>query len=133
MNTHSKSHPVYRYILDCIDYDFIHEYGFKKQPKTDAEKLQAIFTIFNREYKRNVEKLGERKAYQEWLMGLSVASIDYENYKILELAKLWGGIPQDASEAKEDKIINNWFNFITLKTFTLAKRLKVNTNTMEEI
>ena len=126
MNTNNKNHPVYRYILNCIDRDFLNDYGIK-QPETDREKLQTIFDIFKSEYGRNVKKYGIYKAYKEWLMGLSVAGIDFENYKIIELAKEWGSIPQNATEKQEHKIINNWFNFITIKTFTLARRLNVKT------
>jgi len=122
----NNSKLVFEYIINCIDRDFVNDYGYQKQPETDKEKLEIILQIFKREYNFNIKRLGIYQAYMEWLQGLSCAGIDFENYKILQLAKEWGNLKNNASERHEDKILNNWWNFITVKTFILAKRLKIN-------
>jgi len=124
MNTNSKNHPVYKYILD---YVYSAEYDLEKQPETDQEKLQFVLNAFRSEYSHMIKRVGEFKAFSEWLSGLPMAlNIDFENYKILQLAKEWHSIPENATEKQEDKIIENWFNFITMKFFILCRRNKVN-------
>ena len=64
-----------------------------------------------------------------WLMGLpSCFNIDFENYRILEIAKEWGSLAQNAAPHDEDKIISNWFNFISAKTIQLIKKNGVSIN-----
>ena len=63
------------------------------------------------------------KTIINWIMGLPTClNIDFENYKILELAKLWGSIPENATEKQEDKILANWWNFIAVKFFQLVRK-----------
>jgi hypothetical protein len=131
MNTNSKNHPVYQYILDCVNENAKEEYNLKKQPATDQEKLQFVLSTFRKEYKHEINRRGEYKAFSEWLSGLpSAIFIDFENYKILQLAEKWGSIPDGLTEKRkdkyEDKLILSWFNFITVKFFVLCKRNKVN-------
>jgi hypothetical protein len=122
-STNNKNHPVYNYIISAIYPD---ECELEKQPETDKEKLQFVLNTFKSEYNHMIKRVGEYKAFQEWLSGLpSVFNIDFENYKILKLAKKWKSIPKNATEKQEDKIIENWFNFITMKFFALCRRNKV--------
>jgi hypothetical protein len=66
------------------------------------------------------------KTFENWLMGLpSCFVVDFENYVILELAYKWGSLQPEDKEAKKEKIIANWFNFITAKTFQLFKKYKI--------
>jgi hypothetical protein len=74
-----------------------------------------------------IARYGEQEAFSEWIMGLpSSFNIDFENYKILELARKWGSIKPELTgktlERREDLILSNWFNFITVKTFQLFKK-----------
>jgi hypothetical protein len=60
------------------------------------------------------------------LKGLpSSFSVDFENYKILELAKKWGALKENAKAKDEDKITDNWFNFVANKFSALCKFNKV--------
>lgn len=69
---------------------------------------------------------GEYRSFTEWLQGLpSCFNIDFENYKILKLAVLWGSIHEKHTERQADKILENWFNFIMVKTFQLFKKYKI--------
>jgi hypothetical protein len=47
------------------------------------------------------------------------------NYKIIELAKEWGALEENAKEKEEDRICENWFNFIANKFNALCKFHKV--------
>lgn len=123
MKNMTLDRTVKAYILEAIDNQGCNN---SKELKTDAEKLQFLFDAFKSEYGWSIERKGMQSAFSDWIMGLpSSFNIDFENYKILELAKLWGSIPRDASEAQEDKILANWFNFITVKTFQLFRKHKI--------
>lgn len=115
---------VFPYILDAIDSE-----GYGKTLVTDAAKLQFIADTFKSEYAypENIKYYGSySNCFRNWLMGLpSCFNIDFENYRIIEIAKQWGSLNADANDKQEDKIIDNWFNFITCKTFQLMKKHKV--------
>ena len=125
MKTTDKRHPVYAYILNAVMENAKEEYNLEKQPETDQEKIQFVLDTFRKEYGWNIARHGFNVSFGQWLIGLpSAINIDFENYKILELARKWGSLPENATERQEDKIINNWFNFITVKFLQLAKRVK---------
>ena len=70
-----------------------------------------------------IARKGLYGAFTEWLQGVpSAIRIDIYNSEILELAEKWGSIPHNATSRQEDKIIDNWFNFITTKTFQLFRK-----------
>lgn len=116
---------VFAYILNCIDGE-----GYGKQLTTDTEKFQFLADTFKSEY-AHPEILRRNggsylRTFIEWMRGLpSCFNVDFENYHILEIARQWGTLAPDASESKEDKILDNWWNFIANKTFQLMKRHKV--------
>jgi hypothetical protein len=59
-------------------------------------------------------------------MGLpSVVSIDFENYKIIELCKGWGVISDKATEKQTDVLLSGWFVFIAHYLLKLAKKHKI--------
>jgi len=114
---------VKAYILEAIDNE---GYDDAKELKTDKEKLQFLMNTFKSEYGWSIERYGMNKAFAEWIAGLpSSFNIDFENYKILELARAWGSLKAFATEAQEDKILLNWFNFVTVKTFQLFRKHKI--------
>ena len=95
------------YILNAIDTDY---------NGSDKDAVTGLKESFYAEYGWMVERAGEQKALAEWLQGLpSAINIDFYNHEILKLAVLWGSIPENATEKQEDKIIDNWFNFIANK------------------
>lgn len=129
--TKELNDKVKPYIIDCIDCE---GYNFPKDRKVDdcminttEGKLEFLMDTFKSEYGWCIERLGIYKAFQEWLMGLpSCFNIEFRNYDILQLAKEWNSIPQDATERQEGKILENWWNFITVKTFQLFSKYKIN-------
>lgn len=119
---------VKQYIMDAICTD---GYDYPVAAPSEKMLLQFLYDTFRSEYGWNIARVGEHKAFTEWMQGLpSSFNIDFENYKILELAYKWGSISPDlkgrAKERREDLILANWFNFITVKTFQLFKKYKIN-------
>lgn len=120
---------VWAYILGCIDSE---AYGVTTT--TDKEKLQFLADTFKTEcvYPENLKRYGPlQNVMREWLMGLpSCFNVDFESSRILELAREWGSIPADMKnpyklERLEDKILENWFNYIAGKTFQLFRKHSV--------
>lgn len=127
--TNSFNHPVFAYILNCIDSQYAEELGMKI-PETEQEQLQYVVDVFKAEQSYSIKREGIYKSFENWLMGLpAVINIDFENYKILEFGYIWEGIDKDLKGAKKEKreelIINNWFNWITVKFFRLCNHYKV--------
>lgn len=119
---------VKQYILDAICPDGYEDANGKQvELKDSKEALGFVYKTFKSEYGFNIARYGEQGAFREWIMGLpSSFNIDFENYKILQIAVKWGSIPADYTERQADKILENWFNFITVKTFQLFRKYKVN-------
>ncbi len=112
---------IQAYIIDCIDsssYDVV--------TTTPQEKLKFLYDTFKAEYGFNIDRVGEYKAFENWTQGLpTVFNIEFENYKILELAKEMGGLEENATEKQEDKVLENYWNYITVNTFQLFKKYKI--------
>jgi hypothetical protein len=112
---------VNMYILNAIDSD-----SYDIKTTTAKEKLQFLADTFKSEYGFNIKRIGYQRAMAEWISGLpSSFNIDFENWKIIELAKEWGSLPKNPTERQEDKIIDNFFNFIAAKTIMLMRRNKI--------
>lgn len=114
---------VQEYILDSITWD---GYGIK-EPTTDKEKLQFAFDTFKSEYQWNIDRIGFVKALTEYLQGLpGTFSIAFYNDEILDLAKEWGGLKESASEREEQRILNNYWNFMAVNIIKLWNKHKIN-------
>ena len=118
MKTNNKLHPVFNYILGCIEHE-----------GTNEEKLKEVLNAFNSEFnfeqnKRRYPNLQNR--FAEWLQGAqSSFEVEYWNEGIIKLAKEWQSIPQDATEKQEQKILDNYYNFMACKFFQLCTQHKV--------
>jgi hypothetical protein len=118
MNNSKLDKQVKQYILDCIDGS-----GYDADPQTDTEKVKFLHDTFYAEYGYNVDRVGENQALIEWFMGLpSACHIEFRHYAILELAVAWGSLPEDTTEKQQDKILNNWFNLVAVKTGQLFRK-----------
>ena len=95
-----------KYILDCVQLDCE-----DKELKTEQEKINYIFDRFNSEYDWKIERVGKFKAMSDWLSGLALP-IEYYNYKIVKLAKNMGSLDTGSNYKAEQKIINNYFDFM---------------------
>lgn len=122
MNTNSAQFKknVFNYILSSIDGE-----GYGIELNTDREKVNFVLATFRSEYSYQIKYYrNEYRAFSEWLAGLpSCINIEFRNHCIIELAKEWGSIPADAHQGQEDKILNNWFRFISANFFRMANKL----------
>ena len=111
---------VNAYLLAAVDGE---SYG--KELTTEKEKVNFVMETFKSEYLHRNNRQGKMcTLFGEWPQGLpSSFNIDFENYRILEIAKEWGSIAKTDSEAKKDKILGNWFNYIANKFFQLHSKL----------
>lgn len=125
MNTNAKKH-AFKYILDSIDGD-----GYGVQLTTDKQKIDFVYATFKSEYAHQIKYYGgnEVRAFVDYLAGLpSCINIEFRNYYILEMAKQWGSIPENATEKQEDKILSNWFAYIATNFFQLKNKLAIKEN-----
>ncbi len=110
---------VKSYIIDCIDSS---DRSLEKEPVTAFEKVQFLKKCFESEYGYEAKRVGQVKAMINWLQGLpSCINIEFANYKILQLAKSWGSLPEKATENEEDRILNNYWNLMANKILQLFK------------
>lgn len=117
------THKIEAYILDAIDAS---GYGRDLKGKTPAEKLQFVRDTFKAEYGWAVSRYGKQGAIREWLAGLpSAINIEWRNCEILELGKVWGELPADASTAREDAYLNRWFGSMAFRLIQTARKYGV--------
>jgi len=107
------------YILDCIDS----EDDLINKELSREEKIKYLFDRFNSEYGWNIQRVGKQKALEEWLSGLAI-NIPYTHFDIIELAKNMGSVNQNLSTAQEDRIIENYFNFMAYMVLLLEDEIK---------
>lgn len=116
------------YILSCIDTE-----AYEKTFQTDKEKLNFVYNCFLSEFWYDNNRLrykgNEIIGFSEYLKGLpSVITIDFENYRILELAKDFNsykdttGMTAKQIEKYEDRILENWFLLVAKNFFRLLAK-----------
>jgi hypothetical protein len=70
-----------------------------------------------------IERVGPFKALAEWLSGLPGAvSIPFSYIDILQLAKDSGSLPQDATEKQEDRVCENYWNYMAMRITELFRK-----------
>lgn len=126
MKTNNFNHPVFSYIINAINNPDDDNFDLK----TDKEKLTFLIDIFKSEqwydYNQKYYKGNIFKCFESWLMGLpSYFNIDFESWQIDKIAIVWNSYKETDSEKRKEKIINNWFAFITQKTFQLLRKYKI--------
>lgn len=122
MNIHIDK-KAKEYILSCIDSE-----AYDVKTETIEEKLAFLYNTFSKEKDYEIARIGENKAFQNWIMGLpTVFNIVFYNSDIIDLAKKWGSLKKNATEKQEQKILDNYWNFITCKVFQLFKKYRIGT------
>lgn len=105
--------------IDTSDYDV--------NINTIEDKIRFVEKTFLSEYGYSVTKLGKQKAIQEWLMGLpSILTLPFYNVDILNLAKQWGALKNNATERAEDKILSNYWKLMASQLLQLFNKRKLN-------
>jgi len=94
------------YILGTIDEDIDGKPLYK-----DKDKINYIFSRLYAEYGWCIEQKGKLTALTEWLSGLAL-NIDYTYYNIIQLAIEMGSIDENPSDKLQEKVCNNYFNFM---------------------
>jgi len=107
------------YILDCIDS----EDDLINKELTKEEKIKYLFNRFYSEYGFMVERVGKQNAIAEWLSGLAI-NIPYSYCDIIELAKNLGSADHNLSSVQEDRICENYWNFMAYMILLLEKEIK---------
>lgn len=83
------------------------------------DKVNAAYNIFKQEYGWNIERMGEKRAFAEWLSGLpSVLTVPFYYYEMLQNAKNYGEEIKD-----EDKFCDDYFMNLSEAFFTLKENL----------
>jgi hypothetical protein len=111
---------INEYILNAIDGE-----GYERTPETEQQKLLFLATTFKSEFcfKNNFIRKTLPDVLAEWISGLpSCFNIDFNYCDILKAAKSFGNLPEKMSEKEEDKILQNWFNFIAIHTLQLMNK-----------
>jgi len=107
------------YILDCIGS----EDDLINKELTKEEKIKYLFNRFYSEYGFMVERVGKQNAIAEWLSGLAI-NIPYSYCDIIELAKNLGSADHNLSSVQEDRICENYWNFMAYMILLLEKEIK---------
>ena len=107
------------YILDCIDS----EDDLINKELTKEEKIKYLFNRFYSEYGFMVERVGKKNAIAEWLSGLAI-NIPYSYCDIIELAKNMGSAEYNLSSVQEDRICENYWNFMACMILLLEEEIK---------
>lgn len=108
-------------IIDNIDT--YGSYGLKNA--TELEKIKLLKNTFYSEYGWAVNRMGLQNAVESWLRGLpSIITLPFANYEIIEIAKQWGSLPQNATEKQEDKILNNYWRLMAANIVKLFRKIK---------
>ena len=107
-----------KYILSVIDSE-----DLPSETMTNKEKVFFIMDRFVKEYcyQQNLDRHDNdmTKLMAEWLSGLAI-NIPYTYCDIIKLSK---ELLETDTLKNEDKIIENYFNFMAIQIFKLANRL----------
>jgi hypothetical protein len=107
------------YILSTIDEDV------EGNPITsDNDKIKYIFDRFNSEYGWRVNQVGKIAAMIDWLQGLAL-NIEFYNDAIINLAVKLGSIDENPSEKLQDRVIENYWNFMANIILSFETKRKV--------
>ena len=112
-----------KYILSVIDSE-----DLPSETMTNKEKVFFIMDRFVKEYcyQQNLDRHDNdmTKLMAEWLSGLAI-NIPYTYCDIIKLSK---ELLETDTLKNEDKIIENYFNFMAIQIFKLANRLHKQNN-----
>jgi hypothetical protein len=119
------------YILACLDSE--DELIGKNLPR--KEKIKYLFNRFYSEYGWKIGRTRndtKQNVIAEWLSGLAI-NIPYSYYDIIELAKNMGSANNDLTSTQEDRICENYWNFMAFMVLKLEEELEQEQETIEEV
>tara|TARA_R100001082_G_C4357002_1_gene157367 strand:+ start:1413 stop:1763 length:351 start_codon:yes stop_codon:yes gene_type:complete len=86
------------------------------------QKIKHLSNRIDSEYGHLVKRLGRQKAISEWLSGLAI-NIPFYNQDILQLAKDMGSVDNELTERQEERIIENYWDFMAMMVLELEKEV----------
>jgi hypothetical protein len=105
-------------LIEWINLD-----GQDIEADTKAEKLEALFNIFQSEYGWAVTHYGVQRAFAEWLQGLpSAVALPFYNVDIIEKAIEWGGLAKEHTDGEAGKILKNYWSFVAMNYMKLNRK-----------
>ena len=127
MKLTAKQNKKYdKYIMSCLcdnPRELGYDWDFKKSSNIETSKIDFFFYNFIDTQNWNIIRKGQLNALTEYLQGLpSGIDIPFMNYDILELAKKFGSIPNNATEKQEYDILENYWRFIANKLIQLKDK-----------
>ena len=119
LKTNSKKYQANfkNYILSVIDSE-----DLPSETMTDKEKVSFIMDRFTNEHDHMYNRVkfpNNQKRFGDWLQGLAI-NIPYTYCDIIKLAK---ELLETDTLKNEDKIIENYFNFIAIQIIRLNEKL----------
>jgi hypothetical protein len=100
-----------------------YNFNFNKSSNINQSKIDFFFNQFYQEYQWQIARVGELQALIEYLQGLpSTIHLPIYYYDIIQLAKKFESIPENASEKDQMKICENFYNFIANKLIQLKRK-----------
>ena len=114
-----------RYILSIVA-DKMKEEGIKKINRNT--KIYYLFHKFNIEYGFMVVRVGKQKAIAEWLAGLPL-NIPYIHDDIVNLAVKMGSIDKNPSNKLQNRVVENYFNFMANMILSIKPNERVHGHT----
>ena len=120
---YTKYHENYKnYILDCLnDEDDLIGKNLSRE-----EKIKYLFNKFDSEYGWKIGRTKndtKQNVIAEWLSGLAI-NIPYLYCDIIGLAKDMGSVEFILSSVQEDRICQNYWNFMAYMILLLEKEIK---------
>jgi len=107
------------FLIDAIDPEV-----YDSEIKTNAGKVKFFFETFEKEHGFMIERVGLQNALSEYLQGLpSIIDLPYQNGDILDLAKRFSSIPQNATPREEARILSNYWQFMANRLIQLERKL----------
>lgn len=112
----------YKLIFDCLDFS-----GYEIDPKTDAEKIQALHDTFMCEKGSwHIPQVGQLHALVDWLQGIpSALTLPFYNSDILEWAVKNGKLPENATEKRQDSFLEKYWQHMAIRILGLFRYFDV--------
>ena len=112
----------YEYFINAIDNQ---EYN-NEILATDKDKLQFLFDTFKTEKDYQIKRIGVYNAFMDWAQGLpTLLNLPYSDYDILSFAVEMGSLQDTTRDNENNKVIDNYYNFVTSHYFKLFKKHKI--------
>jgi len=121
-NTKKFKQKVFAYLLECIDPE-----AYGKSFKQPCDKLNFFKGCLYSEYGHELLRPGmtKQKMIASYFSGLpSCCTIAFSYCDIIELSKQWHDV-NEFTEKEEDKICENWFNFMACQMIKLCESYRV--------